>query len=424
MDTVFALVDCNNFYASCERLFRPDLAQRPILVLSNNDGCVVARSSEAKALGIKMGVPVFQIKELIRRHRILTFSSNYALYADLSQRVMQTLEQLAPRVEVYSIDEAFLDLSQLPPDPTLLAYGHHIRATVAQWTGIRVCVGMAPTKTLAKLANHAAKQYPATQGVVDLRDPARQQRLLAITPASEVWGVGRKLSQRLAKLGVQSALDLANCSPHHIRGQFSVVLARTVRELNGESCLALDEVASAKQQIICSRSFGRPITRQADMLEALCEYSARATEKLRQEGQQAKVLSLFIRTSLFQSQRPIYSAGLTGQLWCPSSDSRDFMALARQLLGRLWQDGHRYAKAGVILSDFSKPEQRQMDLFDEPKQAEKRQALMQVVDHINHQQGPSRVFFASQGLNPDWRMKRGQVSPAYTTRWDQLPRVK
>lgn len=254
MKTVFALVDCNNFYASCEKLFRPDLKNTPVVVLSNNDGCIVARSKEAKALGIKMGVPLFQIQDEIKQHGIVCFSSNYALYADLSNRVMTILEEEAPRLEVYSIDEAFMDLTGVNNVMDLLAFGQQVKVKVDQWTGITVGVGIAPTKTLAKLANHAAKKYPATGSVVDLMDPDRQKRLLALVDVSDVWGVGRRITAKLKARGIHTALDLANSDPKSIRSEFSVVLERTIRELNGVSCLDLELVRPTKQQIICSRS--------------------------------------------------------------------------------------------------------------------------------------------------------------------------
>src|SRR5690554_2174546 len=314
MSQVFALVDCNNFYASCERLFRPDLINKPVLVLSNNDGCVVARSAETKALGIKMGVPVYQIQDEIRQHNIQTFSSNYPLYADLSSRVMRTLEALVPRVEVYSIDEAFLDLTGMEAITPLLELGQHIKATIAQHVGMDVCIGVAPTKTLAKLANNAAKKYPQTGGVVDLSDKARQQRLLQITPVGDVWGVGRKLSKRLESLGIKSALELANFCPKKIRNTFSIVLERTARELNGESCIALEEITATRKQIISSRSFGSNITQLEHMREAIAQYTHRACEKLRQEKQQAKVLTVSVQTSPFASGQQRYSNAATGEL--------------------------------------------------------------------------------------------------------------
>lgn len=421
---VFALVDCNNFYASCEKLFRPDLKDTPVVVLSNNDGCVVARSREAKSLGIKMGVPVFQIKAEMQRHGILAFSSNYALYADLSSRVMRTLEEMAPRVEVYSIDEAFLDLTGIESAISLVEFGQQVRERIGHWIGITVCVGIAPTKTLAKLANHAAKKYPATQGVVDLTNPDRQRRLLALVPVDDVWGVGRRLSKRLNALGITTALDLANASPRAIRDQFSVVLERTVRELNGESCIELEEIPPIKKQIVCSRSFGEKVTHFELLREAVCEYATRATEKLRKEQQQqAKVMTVFIRTSPFKDNEPQYSNSASGELLIPSCDTRDFIELASHLLKRIWKDGFRYAKAGVMLSDFYDPGMFQPGLFDEVSTRSNSQQLMSVLDTIN-QSGAGKVFFAGQGTKKDWSMKREHLSPAYTTRWDQLPRVK
>jgi len=420
---VFALVDCNNFYASCEKLFRPDLKDTPVVVLSNNDGCVVARSREAKLLGIKMGVPVFQIKAEMQRHGILAFSSNYALYADLSSRVMRTLEEMAPRVEVYSIDEAFLDLTGIESAISLVEFGQQVRERIGHWIGITVCVGIAPTKTLAKLANHAAKKYPATQGVVDLTNPDRQRRLLALVPVDDVWGVGRRLSKRLNALGITTALDLANASPRAIRDQFSVVLERTVRELNGESCIELEEIPPTKKQIVCSRSFGVKVTQFELLREAVCEYATRATEKLRKEQQQAKVMTVFIRTSPFKDNEPQYSNSASGELLIPSCDTRDFIELASHLLKRIWKDGFRYAKAGVMLSDFYDPGMFQPGLFDDVSTRSNSQQLMSVLDTIN-QSGAGKVFFAGQGTKKDWSMKREHLSPAYTTRWDQLPRVK
>ncbi len=420
---VFALVDCNNFYASCEKLFRPDLKDTPVVVLSNNDGCVVARSREAKLLGIKMGVPVFQIKAEMQRHGILAFSSNYALYADLSSRVMRTLEEMAPRVEVYSIDEAFLDLTGIESAISLVEFGQQVRERIGHWIGITVCVGIAPTKTLAKLANHAAKKYPATQGVVDLTNPDRQRRLLALVPVDDVWGVGRRHSKRLNALGITTALDLANASPRAIRDQFSVVLERTVRELNGESCIELEEIPPTKKQIVCSRSFGVKVTHFELLREAVCEYATRATEKLRKEQQQAKVLTVFIRTSPFKDNEPQYSNSASGELLIPSCDTRDFIELANHLLKRIWKDGFRYAKAGVMLSDFYDPGMFQPGLFDDVSTRSNSQQLMSVLDTIN-QSGAGKVFFAGQGTKKDWSMKREHLSPAYTTRWDQLPRVK
>ncbi|MCH8475939.1 MAG: translesion error-prone DNA polymerase V subunit UmuC [Opitutales bacterium] len=420
---MFALVDCNNFYASCEKLFRPDITHRPVVVLSNNDGCVVARSKEAKALGIKMGVPVFQVKPLIEQYRVLVFSSNYALYADMSARVMTTLEHLAPRVEVYSIDESFLDLSGMTQLTDLTAYGLSVKQQIQNWVGLTVCVGIAPSKTLAKLANHAAKTWPATQGVVDLTNKIRQRKLMALLPVNEVWGVGRKITERLNAMGISTALQLADACPKYIRKQFSVVLERTVHELNGTSCLDLETITAPKKQIISSRSFGERITDYDEMHQAICEYVCRACEKLRLEKQEAKLLSVFIRTSPFHPKNPYYSNQRSASLVLPSQDSRDFIELASRLLRHIWKDGYRYAKAGVMLTDFYPSGIYQPSLFDEAAAKPGSKALMKVLDHINHS-GKGKLWFAGQGMQQRWQMKREKLSPAYTTRWSDLPIAK
>jgi len=420
--TVFALVDCNNFYASCEKLFRPDLRHAPVVVLSNNDGCVVARSKEARALGIRMGVPVHKIQEQIQQQGIQVFSSNYALYGDISNRVMQTLEALAPAVEVYSIDEAFLDLTGVANAMELTEFGLQVRTTVQQHIGMSVCVGMAPSKTLAKLANHAAKQYPATLGVVDLTNPARQKKLLGLIPVNEVWGVGRKLSARLNAIGITTALQLAEQNPKDIRRNFSVVLERTVRELNGESCLALEDITPTKQQILCSRSFGQRVTRYTELHEAISSYVARAAEKLRHEQQQCQFISIYIRTGLFNLSDPRYSNSASLRLDYPTDDTRLLLQASGRLLQTIWKDGYRYAKAGITLSDFYDRGVAQPDLFTQQVISPSSARLMQVVDRINQQQR-GEVFFASQGAGKAWAMNRNHLSPGYTTDWKQLPRV-
>ncbi|WP_219702591.1 translesion error-prone DNA polymerase V subunit UmuC [Marinomonas lutimaris] len=422
MKTVFALVDCNNFYASCEKLFRPDLKHTPVAVLSNNDGCIVARSKEVKALGIKMGVPMFQVQDEIRKHGIVCFSSNYALYADLSNRVMTILEEEAPRLEVYSIDEAFMDLTGVDHVTDLLAFGKRVKAKVDQWTGITVGVGIAPTKTLAKLANHAAKKYPATGSVVDLMDPDRQKRLLALLDVSDVWGVGRRTTAKLKARGINTALDLANADPKSIRSEFSVLLERTIRELNGVSCLDLELVRPTKQQIICSRSFGHKVTDKQELREAIAKYTTRAAEKLRGEKRLCRVVSVFVRTSPFIPNKPQYSKTLSAELPNPTDDTRDLLEVADVLFRRIYREGYRYAKGGVMLADFYEHGAFQQDLFRPDNTKINSKALMNVVDKINHS-GLGNVFFASQGVSPQWSMKREHLSPAYTTRWDELPKV-
>ncbi|WP_275672801.1 translesion error-prone DNA polymerase V subunit UmuC [Marinomonas algicola] len=422
MKTVFALVDCNNFYASCEKLFRPDLKNTPVVVLSNNDGCIVARSKEVKTLGIKMGVPMFQVQDEIRKHGVVCFSSNYALYADLSNRVMTILEEEAPQLEVYSIDEAFMDLTGVDHVTDLLVFGKQVKAKVDKWTGITVGVGIGPTKTLAKLANHAAKKYPATGSVVDLMDPDRQKRLLALVDVSDVWGVGRRTTARLNARKIYTALDLANANPKSMRGEFSVVLERTIEELNGVSCLDLETVKPAKQQIICSRSFGHKVTDKQELGEAIAKYTTRAAEKLRGEKRLCRVVSVFIRTSPFIPNEPQYSKILSAELPNPTQDTRDLLEVAKAIFDYIYRSGFRYAKGGVILSDFYEYGAFQEDLFRPSSGKRHSKSLMKVVDQINHS-GLGNVFFASQGVSPQWSMKREHLSPAYTTRWRDLPKV-
>ncbi len=418
-DNVFALVDCNNFYVSCERVFRPDLKNVPVAVLSNNDGCIIARCKEVKDLGVKMGTPVFKVRDLIKKHNIRIFSSNYSLYDNISTRVMQTLETFSPRVEIYSIDEAFLDVSGISH---LESYGHQIRQTVINDVGVPVCVGIAPTKTLAKLANYAAKKFRQTCGVVDLSDPHRRQRLLDITPVSEVWGIGRRHTESLAHIGITTAGQLARMDTRFIRKKYSVVMARTLMELNGESCLDLEEIASAKKQIVCSRSFGEKISDKSQVRQALCEFAARAAEKLRKEKQRATVITAFIRTSPFDKNEPYYANVATGRFYQPTSDTRQLAGMATNLFERIWKDGHLYAKAGVMLGDFTPEQQLQYPLFGRSEDTDTSDRLMLAIDNIN--KGVGKIWFGGQRPKKDWYMKQDLKSPAYTTRWDCLPVVR
>ncbi len=345
MPNAIALVDVNNFYASCERLFRPDLKGRPIVVLSNNDGCVVARSAEAKALGIKMGVPYFQTREVFEAQGGIWFSSNYALYGDLSARVMTTLEGMAPVVEQFSIDEAFLELGDWAGD--LTEYGRQIRAKVQLWTGLTVGVGIGPTKTLAKLANYAAKKWQtATGGIVDLRDETRRAKLMAVTPVDEVWGIGRKLTAKLTAQGINTVADLVATDIKTLRQRYGVVVERTVLELQGIPCAELEPMAQAKQQIICSRSFGERITSFGPMREALAGYMERAAEKLRAEGQRCRHVTLFIRSSPFAERETYYSNHIATRFLMPTADTRELLAQVEPLLRRIWRDDVRYMKGG------------------------------------------------------------------------------
>lgn len=422
MKRTFALVDCNNFYASCERLFRPDLIGRPIVVLSNNDGCVVARSAEAKQLGIKMGVPYFKIKDDFQALGGVVFSSNYALYADISSRVMQVLEMLAPKIEVYSIDEAFIDASGINAITPLATFGRELQSTVARWVGIQVGVGIAPTKTLAKLANYAAKRWPATGGVVDLSDPLRQKKLLQLVAVEEVWGIGRRLAKQLNDLGIHSAWQLSQANSKVVRRQFSVVVERTVCELNGESCLSLEEGLEPKQQLISSRSFGEKITDLEPMRQAVSQYACRAAEKLRAQNSYCRLVQVSVRTSPFAPNLPYYSNSALTVLTVPTADSRELVRAANSCLEQIWRPGYRYQKAGVMLTDFWPVGTHQPSLFDEMPNKPRSKQLMTVLDTINRS-GKGRLFLAAEGIQKDWQMKRDYLSPAYTTRISDLPKV-
>lgn len=420
---MFALADVNSFYASCETVFRPDLRGRPVVVLSNNDGCVIARSAEAKKLGIRMGDPFFKMRDIFERHKIVTFSSNYALYADMSSRVMTVLEEMSPAVEIYSIDEAFMNLQGVSNCKNLEEFGREVRAKVLQWTGLTVGVGIAPTKTLAKLANYSAKKWTKTGGVVDLSLVSRQRKLMALVDVGEVWGVGRRISKKLNDMGIKTALQLAETPTPLIRKHFNIVLERTVRELRGEPCLELDEFAPAKQQIVCSRSFGDRVTEYDMMREAICSHAVRAAEKLRGEHQFCRHISAFVKTSPFAVNEVYYGKTASTKLQIPTQDSRDIVAAATKCLDAIWQDGNRFQKCGVMLGDFYSQGVAQLGLFDEYKPRSNSEQLMAVLDGINHS-GKGRVWFAGQGIQKSWEMKRQMLSPAYTTRFSDLMRVK
>ena len=421
---MFALCDVNSFYASCETVFRPDLKGRPVVVLSNNVGCMIARSPEAKPF-VKMGEPYFKQKDMFRRHGIIAFSSNYELYADMSNRVMTTLEELSPRCEIYSIDEAFCDLTGVRNCRDLTDFGREIRETVLRRTHLTVGVGIAQTKTLAKLANHAAKQWQRqTGGVVDLSNLERQRKLMALLPVDEVWGVGRRISKKLEAMGIKTVRQLADTDIRFIRKHFNVVLERTVRELRGETCLGLEEFAPVKQEIVCSRSFGGRITEYHEMRQAICSYASRAVEKLRGEHQYCRFISAFVKTSPFALNEPYYGNSATVKLLTPTQDSRDIITAATKCLDAIWRDGHRYQKAGVMLGDFYSQGVAQLNLFDDNAPRQNSEKLMEVLDHLNAKDGRGTLYFAGQGIQTAWQMKREMLSPRYTTRFSDLPVVR
>lgn len=415
-----ALVDCNNFYVSCERLFRPDLLHVPLVVLSNNDGCVVSRSNEAKALGVKMGQPWFECQALAEQHGIVAMSSNYALYADLSNRVMAIVADFSPRHEVYSIDECFADLTGIP---RVREVGYAIRERVGRWTGIPVCVGIGPTKTLAKLANHVAKKHPRSKGVFNYNALTEDQkaRLLQRIPVEELWGVGRKLTQRLARHGVHTAQDLRAAHVSTLRAEFGVVMEKIQRELQEIPCIELQEVQPERQQIISSRSFGSMVTELPALKDALSTFVANACAKLRAQNSHASVIQVFLQTNRFRQDLPQYMPSLAVPLTYPTNDSLEVSRWTAFLCERMYKPGYQYKKAGVMLSEITPAGQRQGDLLASGPATNDR--LMQTLDALNQRYGRGTVRVSSQGTFKAWQMLQERKSPNYTTCWEEVPGV-
>ena len=418
---MFALIDCNSFYCSCERVYRPWLDDVPVVVLSNNDGCVIARTREAKRLGIPMGAPYFQWRDQMREWGVVCFSSNYELYGQMSARVMTTLEGMFPRIEVYSIDEAFADLTGMTGD--LVPLGHEARERVLRWTGIPVGVGIGPTKTLAKLANWAAKTWRKSGGVIDLRDPERRDRLLRMTAVSEVWGVGRRITARLRPLGIQTAWDLAQYDSASLRRQFSVVLEKTARELRGICCLELEEAVPPRQMICSSKMFGSRLRDIAPIREAVVAYVTKAAEKLRSQQSLAGALQVAIRTGMHNPNQPRYANAISCPLPYPTDDTRVLAAAAARGLEAIYRQGYAYSKAEVLLMDLRQRGEFTGDLFAAaPRPGADR--LMAVVDQINAREGRGTVRLGRIPAAAEWSMKRELMSQRYTTRWDELMVVR
>ncbi len=424
--TAIALIDGNNFYVSCERVFQPELEGKPVVVLSNNDGCVVARSAEVKALGVPMGIPWFKLKDLAKQHGIIAKSSNYTLYGDMSQRMHSVIAQFSPEQEIYSIDETFLDLTGFNRD--LVVYGQEIRKRVRQWTGIPVCVGIGSSKTLAKLANHCAKKahVPSmADGVTDLNQLSASElrELFSRIKVGEVWGVGQKIQERLSGMGIETVQQLKDGSLSRIKKEFNVVLARTVAELNGESCLALEEVAPPKQQIMSSRSFGQPIFLLEDLNEAVITYTSRACEKLRHQNHVAGAIQVYLRTNPFKPDEPQYNNGVTVKLLQPTNNTFRLAEAALYGLKKIYKLGYAYKKAGIMLTDLCPEHQVPVDLFSgfDLPETQRAKTLMATLDEINAKMGRGTVRSAGEGIQKAWAMRSDNKSPAFTTDWLQLP---
>ena len=415
-----ALIDCNNFYASCERIFNPKLIGHPIVVLSNNDGCIIARSKEAKKLGIKMGEPYFKAKNIIEKNNVRVFSSNYSLYGDISQRVMEILSSFTSDIEIYSIDEAFLNLNGFE-NYELNTYCHKIRKIIKKWVGIPVSIGVAPTKTLSKIANLLAKKKLNYNGVCILKNLIEIKNALKLIPIEDVWGIGRKLSLFLKKYNINSAYHFSQMDRGWIRKNMGVVGEKTYLELNGISCLDLDLLPSDKKSCCVSRSFSKPIEKLLDLEESISTYGSRVSEKIREEGLVAESLSVFVLTNHFKRREKQYSNSIKMHLPFPTNNSINIIKSALEGIRKIYRPGYRYKKTGVILYGLSKHNTTK-GLLDYDREVS--DSIMNAVDKINNKYGSSTLKVASEGLEKVWKMKRANVSPCYTTRFDDLIEVK
>ena len=420
---VFALADVNSMYASCEQVFRPDLRGKPVVVLSNNDGCVIAQNKEAKALlEIYMCRPWFELEQQAKKLGVVAFSSNYELYANMSNRFVATLKQFTPKLEVYSIDECFLDLTGMKWN--LPAYGQEIKKTVKQWTGLPICVGIGQTKTLAKLANHTAKKKPHLNGVCDFTSMSASEidQLMLALPVSKVWGVGKRLEATLNRLGVDSVLRLKNADPKRIRDRFGVVLERTVKELNGESWLALDEMLLEAKQVMSSRSFGTRVDNMAELKEAVSFHATSAGERMRKKGLYTQAVYVFIQNSPFD-QAEFYAACKVIALPAPTNSTIKIANAALWALKKIYQPNVYYQKSGVMLMDLVPEAGQQMDIFGYSKDGEKSRVLMETMDKVNKKYSRGTIKLAAEGVNKSWVMRRAFKSPNYTGDWRELPMI-
>jgi len=410
-----ALIDVNNFYVSCERVFNPKLENKPVVVLSNNDGCAISRSNEAKSLGIKMGIPFFQIKDMVNSDKLIALSSNYTLYLDMSDRVMTLLSKFSPDQEIYSIDESFLDLTSFQ-SKDLIKYGQQIKTKIKQWTGLPISIGIGSTKTLSKLANHIAKKNPSFKGVCNLNvmDQDTLDTWMSHISVNEVWGVGRSLAPKLNQLRIMSVLDLKLADPDYIRQQFSIVLEKTVRELNGVMCMELKDVEEPNKEIMVSRSFGRRVNNKQELIEAITSYTSRAAERMRKQDSVASSLYVYIRTSPHDDQKR-YANGVNIPLFQPTDDSMVLTNTALLGLDHIYREGFNYQKAGVTLCNLISKHKIQGNLFNDTIS----HSRMKIMDTIN-QRWKGKLKLGSEGVSKEWKMKAQFKSRNYTTNWGEL----
>lgn len=419
---IYGLVDCNSFYASCERAFNPELKNKPVVILSNNDGCVVALSNEAKKLGLKVGNPIFEVKDIIEKNQVYVYSSNYTLYGDISRRIMGILAAESSELEVYSIDEAFLSLDGMSGD--LTEYGRSLKEKIKRWTWIPVSVGIARTKTLAKVANKIAKKDPYAKGVFDLVNYPDIDRILEQVLVDDLWGIGSRKSEKLHSNKIHTALDLKNANDEWVRKNLGGITGlKTVWELRGISCIDLELVRKDKKQIISSKSFGALVTDYRHLQEAVSTYTCQAAEKLRRQKSVAGGMTVFVGTNSFRKQDEQYHYSGYAKLPIPTNDSLTLINYAHQLLLKIFKDGFNYKRAGVMLTDIVPEGEYTPGLFVKSPNEEKRARLMKTIDELNRK-GRGSIRIASNGIYQPWKMKRGRLSPCYTTRWDQLLTVR
>ena len=412
---VFALIDCNAFYVSCERVFNPKLNNKPVVALSNNDGCIIARSKEAKALGIKMGVPLFKVKDIVERENVIVFSSNYTLYADMSRRVMNIISEFTPSIEVYSIDEAFIELTNMNVDYE--SYARHMRKVILQYTGIPVSIGIASTKTLTKVANHIAKDDESLEGVCSLIQHENLDQVLEDTNVADVWGVGRQLSKKLIANGIFNAKLLKNCEDAWVRKMMSVNGLKTVSELREISCLDLEETSATRKSCCTTRSFGKPLINLEDIEQAVTTFARRATERIRGENLIASTVSVFLRTNPFDRNR-YYSNSSTTTLSYPTYDTVQIVKIALQLTKIIFRENYKYKKAGVLLSGLYEKGTETKDLFSEARYRSPK--LMSAVDQINERYGSDTIQIATECQMGKWKQKRKNCTQSYTTQLDNV----
>lgn len=419
---MYALVDCNNFYASCERVFDPSLNGKPVVVLSNNDGCVIARSNEAKALGIPMGEPAFKLKQLIEHENVAVFSTNFALYGDMSQRIMNILSDYSDKMEIYSIDEAFLDLSEFRPD-VLEDHGRDLRRRVLKYTGVPVSVGIAPTKTLAKIAAHYAKRYPIAKGVCILQTEKAISGSLEFIPVGDVWGIGRRTSKKCLQMGVDTAAKFARLDPEFVKKEFTITGWRIQQELKGKPLVNMEHGAKPKKAICTARSMGK-MTCELDILEeAVSNHAVCCAQKLRQQKSVCASMMVFIHTNPFRKDQPQYKQNIVMK-FPPTAHSFDLVNFAKKGLEHIYRSGFEYKKAGVILMDISQKDQQMPDLFADVQENERGERLMDTLDSLNEKYGRNMLKVGAQGYSGRHNLKQQQRSRSYTTNWDQLLEVK